>query len=171
MPALSLALVTLAGLLRDPFASAHARLAAPTWSLPFGADAIGRDLLARVGHGAVGTLGTALVVVLVCLAVGIAVGLFPLAATGPLEVANAAPPILAGLVIAAVTGPSAHGAALAVAAGLGVGRARIMLPTSCLRWCGRSSGMPCFGCRGSHLPWRPSDSWGWDRSSPRRSGA
>ena len=109
-------LIVGAGLLRDPFTSAHARLAAPAWSLPFGADASGRDVLARVGHGAVGTLGTALVVVLVCLAVGIAVGLFPLAATGPLEVANAAPPILAGLVVAAVAGPSAHGAAVAVAA-------------------------------------------------------
>nr|WP_163166314.1 ABC transporter permease subunit [Arthrobacter sp. Alg241-R88] len=119
VPAVSAAALLLiigAGLLRDPYASAHQRLAAPTWSLPFGADASGRDLLARVGHGAVGTLGTALVVVLVCLAVGIAVGLFPLAATGPLEVANAAPPILAGLVVAAITGPSAQGAALAVAA-------------------------------------------------------
>lgn len=150
----SLLLMVMAGLVRDPFTSAHARLALPTWALPFGADASGRDLLARVGHGAVGTLGTALVVVLVCLAVGIAVGLFPLAATGPLEVANAAPPILAGLVVAAITGPSAQGAALAVAAVgwaplaahtaalaqearaqsyvqilpvLGVGRARIML--------------------------------------------
>lgn len=150
----SLLLMVMAGLVRDPFTSAHARLALPTWALPFGADASGRDLLARVGHGAVGTLGTALVVVLVCLAVGIAVGLFPLAAMGPLEVANAAPPILAGLVVAAITGPSAQGAALAVAAVgwaplaahtaalaqearaqsyvqilpvLGVGRARIML--------------------------------------------
>jgi peptide/nickel transport system permease protein len=112
----ALLLIVGAGLLRDPFTSAHARLAAPAWSLPFGADASGRDVLARVGHGAVGTLGTALVVVLICLAVGIAVGLFPLAATGPLEVANAAPPILAGLVVAAVAGPSAHGAAVAVAA-------------------------------------------------------
>lgn len=111
-----LLLIIAAGLLRDPFGSAHPRLAPPTWSLPFGADASGRDLLARVGHGAVGTLGTALAVVLVCLAVGIAVGLFPLAAAGPLEVTNAAPPILAGLVVAAVTGPSAQGAALAVAA-------------------------------------------------------
>jgi peptide/nickel transport system permease protein len=114
--AAALLLVIAAGLLRDPYTSAHPRLATPAWSLPFGADASGRDLLARVGHGAVGTLGTALVVVLVCLAVGIAVGLFPLAATGPLEVANAAPPILAGLVVAAMTGPSAQGAALAVAA-------------------------------------------------------
>ncbi|WP_461188056.1 ABC transporter permease subunit [Arthrobacter sp. Z4-13] len=152
--AAALLLIVGAGLLRDPFTSEHTRLESPTWALPFGADASGRDLLARVGHGAVGTLGTALVVVLACLAVGIAVGLFPLAATGPLEVANAAPPILAGLVVAAMMGPSAQGAALAVAAVswaplaahtaalaqearaqsyvqilpvLGVGRARIML--------------------------------------------
>jgi peptide/nickel transport system permease protein len=152
--AAALLLIVGAGLLRDPFTSAHTRLGSPTWALPFGADASGRDLLARVGHGAVGTLGTALVVVLACLAVGIAVGLFPLAAMGPLEVANAAPPILAGLVVAAMMGPSAQGAALAVAAVswaplaahtaalaqearaqsyvqilpvLGVGRARIML--------------------------------------------
>jgi peptide/nickel transport system permease protein len=152
--AAALLLIVGAGLLRDPYTSAHMRLAPPTWALPFGADASGRDLLARVGQGALGTLGTALAVVFVCLAVGIAVGLFPLAATGPLEVANAAPPILAGLVVAAAMGPSAQGAALAVAAVswaplaahtaalaqearaqpyvqilpvLGVGRARIML--------------------------------------------
>ncbi|MCU1568660.1 MAG: ABC-type dipeptide/oligopeptide/nickel transport system, permease component [Pseudarthrobacter sp.] len=114
--AAALLLIIGAGLLRDPYTSAHPRLAAPEWALPFGADASGRDLLARVGHGALGTLGTALAVALVCLAVGIAVGLFPRAAAGPLEVTNAAPPILAGLVVAAITGPSAQGAALAVAA-------------------------------------------------------
>jgi len=103
-----------AGLLRDPFSSSHARLAAPSLALPFGADASGRDLLARVGHGAIATLGTSLLVVLACLAIGIIIGLFPLAATGPLEVTNAAPPILAGLVVAAITGPSAQGAAIAV---------------------------------------------------------
>lgn len=114
--AAALLLIVGAGVLRDPFASAHSRLAPPGWALPFGADASGRDLLARVGHGAVATVGTALLVVLVCLVVGIAVGLFPMAATGPLEVTNAAPPILAGLIVAALTGPSASGAALAVAA-------------------------------------------------------
>src|SRR5206468_1862764 len=36
------------------------------------------------------------------------------AATGPREVTNAAPPILAGLIVAVITGPSAHGAAIAV---------------------------------------------------------
>jgi peptide/nickel transport system permease protein len=106
--------IIVAGLLRDPFSSSHARLAAPSLALPFGADASGRDLLARVGHGAIATLGTSLFVVLACLALGIIIGLFPLAATGPLEVTNAAPPIIAGLVVAAITGPSAEGAAIAV---------------------------------------------------------
>ena len=111
----ALVLVVVAGLFRDPFATGNGRLAAPDWDLPFGADASGRDLLARVGHGAVSTLGTAMLVVLVCLVIGVVVGLFPLAATGPLEVANAAPPILAGLLVAVITGPSPEGAALAVA--------------------------------------------------------
>lgn len=109
-----LLLIVVAGLLRDPFTSNHARLAAPSIALPFGADASGRDLLARVGHGALSTLGTSVLVVLACLVIGIIIGLFPLAATGPLEVTNAAPPILAGLVVAVITGPSAHGAAIAV---------------------------------------------------------
>ncbi|MBT2534570.1 ABC transporter permease subunit [Arthrobacter sp. ISL-69] len=109
-----LAVIVVAGLVRDPLVSEHARLAAPSLALPFGADASGRDLLARVGHGAVATLGTALLVALACLAIGLVIGLFPLAATGPIEVANAAPPILAGLIVAVITGPSAHGAAIAV---------------------------------------------------------
>lgn len=113
--ALALVLLVVAGLLRDPFASEHARLAAPSLALPFGADASGRDLLARVGHGALSTLGTSLLVVLVCLVLGLVIGLFPHAATGPVEVANAAPPILVGLMVAVVTGPSLLGAAIAVA--------------------------------------------------------
>ncbi|GAB3566835.1 ABC transporter permease subunit [Arthrobacter alkaliphilus] len=110
----ALLLIVVAGLFRDPFTSSHARLAGPGFELPFGADASGRDLLARVGHGAASTLGTALLVVLACLVIGVLVGLFPLAATGPLEVANAAPPILSGLIVAVMTGPSAEGAAIAV---------------------------------------------------------
>ena len=76
--------------------SAHARLATPAWSLPFGADASGRDVLARVGHGAVVTLGTTLVVVLICLVVGIAVGLFPLAPASALVLAAVLAVPLAG---------------------------------------------------------------------------
>lgn len=110
-----LALVVLAGLPRDPFTSAHPRLASPSAALPLGSDAVGRDLLARVAHGALLTTGTALLVVLVALVVGVLIGLAPRIATGFAEVANAAPPVLAGLVVAAVLGPSAVGAAVGVA--------------------------------------------------------
>ncbi|WP_258069949.1 ABC transporter permease subunit [Arthrobacter sp. SX1312] len=110
-----LGLITIAGILRDPFASAHPRLAPPSWALPFGADASGRDLLARVGHGTVTTVGTALVVVLVSLLIGILIGSLPRLGTGPLEVANAAPPVIAGIIVAAISGASIGGAALAVA--------------------------------------------------------
>lgn len=113
--ALLLGLITLLGVLRDPFASAHPRLAPPSWALPFGADASGRDLLARVGHGTVSTVGTALVVVLVSLVIGILIGSLPHLSTGPLEVANAAPPVITGILVAAVSGASIGGAALAVA--------------------------------------------------------
>ncbi|MHA7281931.1 ABC transporter permease subunit [Arthrobacter sp. TMS2-4] len=110
-----LGLITVAGVLRDPFISAHPRLAAPSWALPFGADASGRDLLARVGHGTVSTVGTALVVVLVSLLIGILIGSLPRLGTGPLEVANAAPPVITGIIVAAISGASIGGAALAVA--------------------------------------------------------
>lgn len=110
-----LALIIVAGLFRDPYAAVHGRLHPPSLALPFGADALGRDLLARVGHGAVTTLGVAALVVLGCLVIGVVLGCFPRAVTGPLEVTNAAPPIIAGLIVAAVSGPSIHGAAVAVA--------------------------------------------------------
>ncbi|WP_423919305.1 ABC transporter permease subunit [Frigoribacterium sp. 2-23] len=110
-----LAAIVLAGLLRDPFSSAHPRLAAPSLLLPSGADASGRDVLARVGHGAVTTLGVAALVVVACLVIGLVVGCLPRASVGPVEVSNAAPPIIAGVVVAAVSGPSVAGAAIAVA--------------------------------------------------------
>ncbi|MCZ2826440.1 ABC transporter permease subunit [Modestobacter sp. VKM Ac-2982] len=110
-----LVVVVAAGLGRDPLASAHPRLAAPSAALPFGADASGRDLLARVAHGAVQTVGTAALVVLVTLVVGVLVGLLPRASVGPVEVANAAPPVIVGVLVAAALGTSQAGAALAVA--------------------------------------------------------
>lgn len=107
--------LVLAGIGRDPYAVVGRRLEAPSWALPLGADALGRDVLARVAHGAVATAVSALVVTVVCAVIGLLLGLAPRASVGPVEVANAAPPVLAGLIVAAVTGPSASGAALAVA--------------------------------------------------------
>ena len=107
--------LVLAGIGRDPYAVVARRLQAPSWALPLGADALGRDVLARVAHGAVSTAVSALAVTAVCAVIGLLLGLAPRASVGPVEVANAAPPVLAGLMVAAVTGPSASGAALAVA--------------------------------------------------------
>lgn len=109
-----LLVVVLVGMTGDPSTSSHSRLAPPSAGLWFGADASGRDLLARVAHGAVTTVGTALVVLALCLVVGVVVGCLGAASTGPVEIANAAPPVLAGLVVAAVAGPSQVGAAVAV---------------------------------------------------------
>lgn len=109
-----LSAIVAVGIVRDPYTSAHPRLAPPSWALPFGADASGRDLLARVAHGALGTLGPALVIVLASIVLGLLVAFAGAAAEGPVEVANATPPIIAGVIVAALAGPTAGGAAAAV---------------------------------------------------------
>lgn len=108
--------MVIAGLPRDPLTSGYLRLQPPSLGLPFGADAMGRDLLARVAHGTLNTCLQALAVSLMCLVIGMAVGAFPRAMTGPIEVTNALPPVIAGLVIAAVNGSTATGAIIAVTA-------------------------------------------------------
>ena len=110
-----LAVMVAWGIGRDPYAIVAGRLERPGPALPLGADALGRDVLARVAHGAVSTVTSALAVTGVCFLIALLVGLVPRAATGFIEVANAAPPVLAGLIVAAVTGPSSMGAAIAVA--------------------------------------------------------
>uniref|UniRef100_UPI0028E61F96 ABC transporter permease n=1 Tax=Actinomyces viscosus TaxID=1656 RepID=UPI0028E61F96 len=110
-----LAVMVAWGIGRDPYAIVAGRLERPGPALPLGADALGRDVLARVAHGAVSTVTSALAVTGVCFLIALLVGLVPRAATGVIEVANAAPPVLAGLIVAAVTGPSSMGAAIAVA--------------------------------------------------------
>ncbi|RGE20682.1 ABC transporter permease subunit [Leucobacter sp. wl10] len=111
-----LVLLIVSGLPRDPFALDYTRLQAPSWELPLGADASGRDVLARISHGALSTLGIGAIVAGVCLVIGLVIGMFPNLGAGPIEITNAAPPILAGLIVAAAMGPSSFGAAIAVAA-------------------------------------------------------
>lgn len=113
---LLLVILVMSGLARDPFVSTFSRLQSPSLLLPFGADAMGRDLLARVAHGTFNTCLLALVVSLACLALGIIVGIFPRWLNGLIEVTNAMPPVIAGLLVAAVNGPTEAGAALAVIA-------------------------------------------------------
>ena len=109
-----LGLLVLLGWGRDPYAVGHDRLERPGWSLLLGADASGRDVLARLAHGAVTTLGTAMLVVLITLVLGLLVGLTGAWGTGLIEVANAVPSVIVGLLVTAVMGPSIQGAALAV---------------------------------------------------------
>ncbi|MFJ4912172.1 ABC transporter permease subunit [Streptomyces sp. NPDC088726] len=109
------AAVTVAGLLRDPLhIDAAARLAGPSTAHPFGTDSLGRDILARLGHGAARTVLTAVAVSAATLLLGLVLG--AVRAGALTETANALPAILAGLVVAGVAGPGPWSAAAAVTA-------------------------------------------------------
>ncbi|MET9224719.1 ABC transporter permease subunit [Lentzea sp. NPDC003310] len=104
------------GLLRDPSRiDTSARLASPTWAHPLGTDGLGRDVLARVAHGAPATIGVAAAVCVCSCIAAVAMGLLPGIARGAAEAANAMPPVIAGILVAAVLGPGTFGASLAVA--------------------------------------------------------
>ncbi|WP_406453007.1 ABC transporter permease subunit [Streptomyces sp. NBC_00876] len=109
------AAVTLAGLLRDPLhIDAAARLAGPSAAHPLGTDSLGRDILARLGHGAARTVLTAVAVSAATLLIGLALG--AVRAGALTETANALPAILTGLVVAGIAGPGPWSAAAAVTA-------------------------------------------------------
>ncbi|CAM5678245.1 ABC transporter permease subunit [Streptomyces coeruleorubidus] len=121
-PAIPLSLFTVLavtigwGLLRDPYAvNTMDRLAAPSWAHPLGTDGLGRDVLARLGHGAASTVGTAAAVCLLSLLIALALGFLPRIAEGAADIANALPPVIVGILVAAAAGPGTGGAALAVA--------------------------------------------------------
>ncbi|MFH8659248.1 ABC transporter permease subunit [Streptomyces afghaniensis] len=103
------------GLPRDALAlDTLARLQAPSPAHPFGTDALGRDVLARVADGALNTLGTALAVSAAALVAGLLLGLLP-RLSGPLvDTVSAVPPVLAGLLVTGVTGSGPWAPALAV---------------------------------------------------------
>ncbi|MEV6590179.1 ABC transporter permease subunit [Streptomyces acidicola] len=105
------------GLARDPLAlDTGARLQPPSWVHPFGTDALGRDVLARIGHGAFGTLTLASAISAAALLTGVVLGLLP-RLSGPLvDTVNAVPPVLVALLTAAIAGSGAATPALAVAA-------------------------------------------------------
>jgi peptide/nickel transport system permease protein len=111
-----LAAVIGAGLPRDPLAlDTLARLQAPSAEHPFGTDALGRDVLARISHGAVTTLGTALAVSAAAFVAGLLLGLLP-RLSGPLaDTLSAVPPVLAGLLVTGIAGSGPWTPALAVA--------------------------------------------------------
>ncbi|MFI1710945.1 ABC transporter permease subunit [Streptomyces griseoruber] len=95
--------VIAAGFPRDPLAlDTTTRLRPPSTTHPFGTDALGRDMLARVAHGALDTLLLALAVSALALVAGVLLGLLP-RLSGPLvDTVNAVPPVLAALLVTAL---------------------------------------------------------------------
>ncbi|WP_413804709.1 ABC transporter permease subunit [Streptomyces sp. OE57] len=119
VPVLFAAVLTAAigwGLLGDPFRLDTAgRLAVPSFAHPLGTDALGRDVLARLGHGAAATVGVAIAVCVVSYLFALAFGFLPNVSTGAADIANALPPVVVGILVAAVLGPGTAGASIAVA--------------------------------------------------------
>jgi dipeptide transport system permease protein len=107
-----------AALLRPP-----AWQAGGSWTYPLGTDAIGRDLLSRLIHGARLSLSIGFVVVMIAVAVGTTLGLAAGFFRGAVEFAIlrlmdillTLPSLLLGVVIVAILGPGMVNAMLAVA--------------------------------------------------------
>ncbi|RZQ61285.1 ABC transporter permease subunit [Amycolatopsis suaedae] len=113
--AVALLTIVFIGLLRDPLqVDTAARLVPPSVAHPLGTDALGRDMLARLGHGALRTAGVAFAVTAVSVVLGILLGMAGQAGAGLTEVMSTLPAVLTGLLTTAVTGPSVWGAACAV---------------------------------------------------------
>ncbi|MGY0063805.1 ABC transporter permease subunit [Streptomyces sp. LZ34] len=104
------------GLFGDPYRlDMSGRLAAPSFAHPLGTDGLGRDVLARLGHGAAATVGVALAVCVVSYLFALAFGFLTNVSTGAADIANALPPVIVGILVAAVLGPGTAGASIAVA--------------------------------------------------------
>ncbi|WP_258348524.1 ABC transporter permease [Saccharopolyspora gregorii] len=112
------------GLTGDPLVTdMGAVLRAPSLAHPLGTDELGRDVLARLAHGALLTLGTAgsalVVAVLLGLLAGCATGWSssPVAALvrAGVDVATALPPLIVALVTTLIAGPSTAALLLALA--------------------------------------------------------
>lgn len=110
--------IVLVGLPRDGDSSElDLRLAAPSLARPFGADAVGHDLLGRVAEATVLTVGLAILITAAALLIALLVSL-PMrsARLGGIDVLMTVPSTLVGIVIALLTGPGLFGACLAVLA-------------------------------------------------------
>lgn len=110
--------------LRSPLAmTPQARMAGPSWTMPFGADAFGRDLLSRTVYGARLSLSVAAESVGIALAAGSLLGLLSGYAGGRtdqalmrlMDVFFSFPAILLALGIVAALGPSPSNVVIAIA--------------------------------------------------------
>jgi peptide/nickel transport system permease protein len=119
-------LAAIAAPLLTPFApetmDPQARLQAPSWTHPFGADDFGRDLLSRVLYGTRISLQVGVIAIAISTVLGMAVGLLAGYARGGvdsvimrvMDVLMAFPSILLALFIMAILGSSLQNVVLAV---------------------------------------------------------
>ncbi|MCC4855991.1 transporter [Vibrio splendidus] len=99
---------------RDPYTSQFARLADPSWQAPLGADGIGRDLLARIGSGMVSTFQAGILATFLSLVMGIIMGFNTRFSQGLIEITKGIPYIIAGLLVAGLTGMNPNSALIAI---------------------------------------------------------
>lgn len=92
------------------------RLAGPSWAHPLGTDPLGRDVLARLGHGALWTVGAAVAACALAYLIGLALGFAPRAAHPLAEAVNSFPVAIAGILVVVAFGRGQLGAVLAVTA-------------------------------------------------------
>ncbi len=101
-------------LIRDPYAIQFSRLEAPSFAAPFGADAVGRDLLARSGGGMLSTLKMGMVATLLSLFIGLLLGFVTRFSQGLIEITKGVPYIVAGLLVAGLIGMNPNSALIAI---------------------------------------------------------
>ncbi|MFS1860329.1 ABC transporter permease subunit [Vibrio lentus] len=99
---------------RDPYTSQFTRLADPSWQAPLGADGIGRDLLARIGSGMVSTFQAGILATFLSLVTGIIMGFNTRFSQGLIEITKGIPYIIAGLLVAGLTGMNPNSALIAI---------------------------------------------------------
>lgn len=100
--------------LRDPLTSQFMRLEAPSFAAPFGSDAIGRDLLARVGMGMLSTIQGGIWATILALTLGMLMGFFTRYTQGLIEITKAVPYLIAGLLVAGLTGMNPNSALISI---------------------------------------------------------
>ncbi|QLE78323.1 ABC transporter permease subunit [Francisella sp. Scap27] len=101
-------------LLRDPYSIEFTRLASPSLAAPFGADAVGRDLFARVGSGMFSTLGIGILATFLSFVIGLMLGFITRFSQGLIEITKGVPYIVAGLLVAGMTGMNPNSALIAI---------------------------------------------------------
>ncbi|MDR9828855.1 ABC transporter permease subunit [Vibrio sp. FNV 38] len=99
---------------RDASITQFTRLASPSLAAPIGADGIGRDLLARVGQGMVTTVKAGVFATILSLVVGLLMGFCTRFSQGFIEITKGVPYIIAGLLVAGLTGMNPNSALIAI---------------------------------------------------------